>query len=238
MNSPIPITRITLQYKAEQSNITAHQFKGAFNAYVAAHLKEDLEKKQIPLNIGYNRNDLGKPIQRYPLVQFGSTANSFEITGIGKGDTLLDLWLNRILIENDFQINGKNVALMYPEKTSQYWYPQLLPQLKRYRLKAWKPFDTETLGNESRLDGIIWGNIHRMLSELGIVFTEKVHIDLQKYEKTRLTKGYKIDWITYDAIFSTNINLPQHIGIGHEPSIGSGKILNFEKSIGRRQLIG
>jgi hypothetical protein len=213
-----------------QNTITAHQLKGAFNACVATHLKENLEKKKIPLNIAYNRNEEGKPIQRYPLVQFNSNKTTFEIVGIGKGDIIVNLWLNRILKENDFKINGKKVALLHPEKTTQYWYPQLLPQQRTYQLKGWKPFDTETLGDESRMDGIIWGNIHRMLSELGIKFTEKVNIRLQKLIKQKLSKGYHIDWITYDAVFNTNINLPQHIGIGHEPSIGSGKILKFKES--------
>lgn len=224
----IPITQIKLQYKGEQSAITAQQFKGAFNAYVKAHLKESLEKKKVPLDICYNRDEQGKPIQRYPLVQFGASDNAFEVTGIGKGDVVVGQWLKRVLKKNDFKINGKKVALLYPEKTTQYWYPQLMPRQQTYELNGWKPFDTSTLGDESRLDGIIWGNIHRMLSELGIRFTGKVNIHLQKYTKKKPVRGYHIDWITYDAVFSTNINLPQHIGIGHEPSIGSGKIRRLE----------
>ena len=228
MSLPIPITQIKIQYSGEQKAITAPQLKGAFNAYVEAHLKESLEKKKVPLDICYNRDEQGKPIQRYPLVQFSAYDNTFEIVGIGKGDVVVGQWLKCVLKENDFTINGKEAALLYPEKTTQYWYPQLMLQQRIFALKGWKPFDTETLGDKSRLDGIIWGNIHRMLSDLGIRFAGKVNIQLQNYIKKELTKGYRIDWITYDAVFSTNINLPQHIGIGHEPSIGSGKIVRLK----------
>lgn len=224
MKYPIPITQIKIQYQGEQSAITAPQLKGAFNAYAEAHLKKKLKKKKIPLNICYNRDEFGKPIQRYPLVQFSAYDNTFEIVGIGKGDVVVGQWLKRVIEKNDFEINGKEVWLGNPEKTTQYWYPQLMPQQRAFALKGWKPFDTETLGDKNKLDGIIWGNMQRMLSDLGIQFTEKVNIRLQNYIKKELTKGYRIDWITYDAVFSTNINLPQHIGIGHEPSIGSGKI--------------
>ena len=224
MKPPLPITQLKIQYSGEQSAITAQQFKGAFNAYVAAHLKESLAKKKIPLDICYNRDERGKPIQRYPLIQFGTFDKTLEIVGIGKGDIVVGQWLRRVLREDDFKINGKKTALLYPEKTTQYWYPQLIQQLQTYELKGWKPFDSETLGDESRLDGIIWGNMQRMLRELGIKFTGKVIIQLQDYVKKGLTRGYQINWITYDAVFSTNINLPQQIGIGHEPSIGSGKI--------------
>jgi len=228
MKHPIPITRIQIQYKGEQSAITSQQWKGAFNAYVEAHLKEKLEKKKIVLDICFNRDKHGKPIQRYPLLQFSTYNNILEVVGIGKGDIVAELWLKRVLKESDFRINGQNVNLLNPEKTTQFWYPQLLPQLRKYKLKGWKPFDTETLGDESRLDGIIWGNMHRMLSDLEIQFTEKVNIHLKKYTKTESAKGYGINWITYNAVFSTNINLPQHIGIGHEPSLGSGKIRIIE----------
>jgi hypothetical protein len=225
MSTPIPITRIKLHYKSEHRAITSRQFKGAFNAYVKTHLKEKLDKENIPLNLGYNRDDLGKPMQRYPLVQFYSNEHIFEVVGIGIGHTIVSLWLKRILKVNEFKVNGRDIHLLYPEITTQQWYPQILPQHQKYKLKGWKPFDTETLGDESRLDGIIWGNIHRMLSELGVKFEEKVVIQLQDLKKRKSEKGYQINWLTYDAVFSTNINLPQHIGIGHEPSLGSGKIL-------------
>jgi len=228
MAIPIPITQIKMQYAGEQKAITATQLKGAFNAYVVAHLKETLEKKRIPLDISYNRDEEGKPIQRYPLVQFGTLDNAFEIVGIGKGEVMVSQWLKRVLKEVDFKINGKEAALLYPEKTTQFWYPQLLPQTRLYKIVEWKPFDTETLGDEFRLDGILWGNLHRVLDDLGIQFNEKVKIRLQKLTKKKPVSGYKINWINYDAIFSTNINLPVHIGIGHEPSIGSGKVERLE----------
>lgn len=224
MNPPIPITQIKLQYKSEQKDITAQQLKGAFNAYVHEYMKSDLDSAGIPLNIGYNRNEQGKPIQRYPLVQFRTENDMLEIVGIGQGDTVVSTWIKYVLKANNFQINGKDIALLYPEINTQHWYPQLLPQQSKYQIRGWKPFDTETLGNESRLDGIIWGNILRMLSELGIQFSEKPAIHLRTFVKLKPSKGYHINWISYNAVFSSNINLPQHIGIGHEPSIGSGKI--------------
>ena len=224
MTPPIPITQIKIQYVGEQKEITAAQLKGAFSAYVVQHLKESLEKKRITPDIIYNRDAAGKPIQRYPLVQFGTLDNTFEIVGIGKGDVITTQWLKRVLKETDFTINGKEVDLLYPEKTTQFWYPGLLPQPRLYRITEWKPFDAETLGNEFRLNGILWGNLHRIFDDLGIRFNEKVNIRLQKITKRKPAKGYKIEWINYDAVFSTNVNLPQHIGIGHEPSIGSGKI--------------
>jgi hypothetical protein len=228
MRQPITITHVKVQYKGKQTAITAQQFKGAFNAYLEEHLTESLNKKKIPMDICYNRDERGKPIQRYPLVQFGTTANTLEVTGIGKGDIVAGLWLKRVLKENDFTINGKKLALLNPEKTTSYWYPGLLPEPQTYALKGWKPFDSETLGDEDRLNGIIWGNIHRMLGELGIKFTEKVHIRFKTLVKNKPVKGYHIIWVTYDAVFSTNINLPDHLGIGHEPSIGSGKIRKIE----------
>ena len=228
MKPPIPITQVSVRYKGEQQAITAQQFKGAFNAYVETYLKENLKKKKIPMDICYNRDERGKPIQRYPLIQFSTTTNTLEVTGIGKGDVVVGLWLKRVLKENDFKINGKELTILNLGKTTQYWYPNLMPEQQTYELKGWKPFDSETLADESRLDGIIWGNIHRMLGELGIKFTGKVNIQFQKLTRKKPVKGYQIYWITYDAIFSTNINLPEHIGIGHEPSIGSGKLRKLE----------
>jgi hypothetical protein len=224
MQKPILISCVRFEYLSEQKEITSRQLKGAFNAYVKTHLKEELDINNIPLNLGYNRDDLGKPMQRYPLLQFYRNDRIVEVIGIDKGDTIVNLWLKRILKANDFTVNGKPTNLLYPEITTQQWYPQLSPHQRTYKLKGWKPFDSETLGNEKRLDGIIWGNIHRMLSDLGVKFDEKVVILLQNYKKQKSEKGYQINWLTYDAIFSTNINLPQHIGIGHEPSLGSGKI--------------
>lgn len=224
MNHLIPITQIKLKYQSEQKKITAPQLKGAFAAYLETHLKEELMKMKIPLDIVYNRDEEGKPIHRYPLLQFRTERQEVEIVGIANGDQVVNLWVEHVLKAKDFQINGKDIVFLYPEINTQKWYPQLMPQQSNYRISSWKPYDSETLGNESRLDGIIWGNIHRMLEDLGIQLKGKTAIHLRSFKKRKPVKGYHINWINYDAVFSTNINLPQHIGIGHEPSIGSGKM--------------
>ena len=221
---PIPITQITAPCSKEHYNINAHQLKGAFTDYAIKNLKKKFKKKKIPLDIMYNRDKDNKQIQRYPLLQFGVKDRKIHITGIQKGAKLLETAIKTILKEDNFTVNNKTFPVKYIEHNVQYWYPQILPYYKIYKLENWNPFDKETLKDEKQLQGILYGNIMRIIDDLKIKLDKRPDIKLINYRQTEPAKGSKINWLSYNASFSANINLPQHIGIGHEPRLGFGKI--------------
>lgn len=221
--TPTTTTRLTLTYQAKHKAITAQQFRGAFIDYIR-HKFTDKEQKALPMRYAYNKDEYGKQLNGYTLIQYNTYADKLEILAIGNTEKILDLWLNKVLKNNDFTINGKEISLSKPEKTTLYWYPEL-GKHQLYRINNWIPFDSKSLGDETRFDKIIWGNIHRMLTDLEIKFKDKVHINIHEYKrKEKPTKGFDVNWITYNLVFSTNINLPEHIGIGHIVSLGKGKI--------------
>lgn len=214
----IPITKLSLSYKAELSKINAEQFRGAFLDYLLKKMPE------LPIEFAANKDKEGKKNTGYSLVQFRTFINKLEIVSLANAAELTDKWMDRVLEKNDFTINGKPAGLENPQKQTYFWYPKL-GKHQLYKIQTWVPFGKDNIGDESLFDKIIWGNIQRMLSDLNIVFHEKIHIHIHEYQRNKkTTKGYDVNWITYTIVFSTNINLPQHIGLGRIISLGAGKI--------------
>lgn len=227
MTKPIPIIIITLHYKSEHQLITPEQFRGAFLDYIRKEFSKELQKS-LPMYLASNKDEQGDKSTGYSQMQYNTYNNKLEIVCVAEAEKVVNAWLERVLDKNDFTINGKPASIENPKKQTYYWYPKL-DKHQLYKIQAWKPFGTNNIGNESSFDKIIWGNVHRLLSDLKIEFKEKVHLHIHEYKRCHKTaNAYDINWITYDIIFSSNINLPQHIGLGRVISLGSGKIKKIE----------
>lgn len=219
----IPITKIALTYKAEQKKITPEQFRGAFLDYLRKKIPEN-ELKEIPFHLASNKDPDGNKSTRYAQMQYNTFGNKLEIIALSEAEKIINIWAENVLTKNDFSINGKEVEISKPQKQTLFWYPEL-GKHQLYKIKNWKPFGKENIGKESNFDKLIWGHIHRLLTDMKIEFNEKVHIHIHEYKrKEKTTKAYNVNWINYDIIFSTNINLPEQIGLGRIISLGSGKI--------------
>ncbi|MCD4793392.1 MAG: CRISPR-associated endonuclease Cas6 [Bacteroidales bacterium] len=219
----IPITKITLTYKGEQKHITPEQFRGAFLDYIHKKIPKT-QYKTLPVFLASNKDEEGNKSTRYAQMQYNTCKDKLEIISLSEAEKVVNIWLEHVLDKNDFSINGKKVDLSNPKKQTYFWYPEL-GKHQLYKIQKWKPFGRENIGKESSFDKLIWGNIHRLLGDMKIEFKEKVHIHIHEYKRrNETTKAYDVNWISYDIIFSTNINLPQQIGLGRVISLGSGKI--------------
>ena len=221
--TPTPITQLTLTYTGTQKRITAEQFRGAFIDYLRKEFSKEVQKN-LPMHFASNKDEEGAKTTGYTQMQYRTYANNLEIIAIGEAEKVVNAWLESVLDKNNFTINGKPAGLENPRKQTYFWYPKL-GKHQLYKIQTWVPFGKDNVGDESLFDKIIWGNVQRMLTDLKIEFQEKIHLHIHEYQRNKkTTKGYDVNWITYNVIFSTNINLPQHIGLGRIISLGAGKI--------------
>jgi len=228
--NPTPITTLSLTYKGEQKQITAEQFRGAVLDYMLKNFSKK-QRETLPMRFASNKDAEGNKTTGYSQIQYNTNKNNLEILAIGEAEKVVEAWMQSVLKNDDFTINGKPAGLENPKKQTQYWYPKL-GKHQLYKIRAWVPFGKDNVGKETKFDGIIWGNIQRLLTDLKIAFIdkktnkpEKVHVHIHEYQRReKTTKSYNVNWITYDVIFSTNINLPQQIGLGRVISLGAGKI--------------
>ncbi len=221
----IQITKLTITYQSEHKLLTAEQFRGAFSDYIRANFTK-AQQDSLPMSLAYNKDKKGNALTQYSLMQYKSYTNKFEIIALAEGEQILNAWLDLVLKQNNFEVNGKKVTLSNPIKTTRYWKPSL-EKHQLYKITNWLPFGKDNLGKEVLFDKIIWGNIMRLIGDLKIEFkTDRkicVHILEYKRKETK-QKGYDVQWLAYDVIFSTNINLPEHIGLGRIISLGNGKV--------------
>lgn len=245
----IPITTVTFLYDTYSGFIKPQEFKGAFTSFVQKNCTKTLVKNKIPLDLIYNRDEQGKTLLRYPLVQLSVEDDLITLVGIGEGSKLLQIGVEALLLQNQIILNEIPIDLQLKTFQTQYWYPELSRQYQVYQLISWKPFDSQSLKNKAHklnndlllshldkknkerfnaLEEIIWGNISRMLDELDVYFERKPDLYILNYQEKPTQEGYKIPWKTFDVQFISNVNLPSNIGIGHETSIGSGKIIRME----------
>jgi len=219
----ININQFKIEIVTRQNAITSEQFRGAFISYIREQFTPD-EQNKLPMDLAFNKDKNAKLLNRYAFMQYATRKNTLEIVSIKNSDKIVELWLEKVLKNQNFSINGKSVKLTDIQRKTNYWQPQLSkPQL--YKIENWIPFRSDNLGDETKFDRIIWGNIHRLLTDLEIEFDEKPFIHILEYKRNkRMIKGYDIKWISYQLILSTNINLPENLGIGHIVSLGNGKI--------------
>ena len=224
MIQTIPITHTIIPYTYKGSTFSTEQFRGAFIDFALNNLTEE-EKNMYPVHWIHNKDENGKPLTRYSRIQYQTNKKEIGITAIGELDKLINIIIDKIRKNPDtFTVNKKEIHLGLPYQYTEHWLPVTAkPQV--YEMEKWIPFRSENLGDESRFPQIIWGNIHRFLSDMNIKFDKKPFIHILDYKRNKKRfKAYNVKWFSYKIIFSTDINLPQNIGLGHIISLGAGKI--------------
>lgn len=174
----------------------------------------------------------GKPIYRYPLIQFkliNKIPSIIAITGSAVAVFLeIFMRLDRIVIddvtfpvfEKDIKVN--EVEFGFAHETFMYEFVSPWIGLNQ---KNYQRYDTSSLaGKNEILKKTLIGNILSMSKNLGywLEKDQKIHIEIRVQEKTVHLKGKNM--IGFTGIFKTNFMIPDDLGIGKSVSRGFGTV--------------
>lgn len=188
----------------------------------------------LPHNSVLFHNHLGDGLRySYPLIQYKLLEGKSAIVCIAKGtESVWELFAGnhfdmrlgaRNVVASVVSINDTSTDIAIDNTT-----------LHRYHLRQWLPFNqtnyqhylaTESLsGRIDQLNHILTGNILAMLKGIGIILQERLQVDITSISESKIIKYKKIKLSSLDATFTTNIILPEYIGLGKHASLGYGTV--------------
>lgn len=179
-------------------------------------------------------NHLGDGLRySYPLVQYKLIRGKAAIVCVGKGtESVWELFAGN---QFDLRLGSRKVVATVTsidDTSANLAIDNDTPH--RYRLHRWLPFNQDNyhqyLSMESltekavRLNHILTGNILAMLKGVGIILEERLQVDISSMSEQRVLKYKNIKLLSLDATFTTNIILPEYIGLGKHASLGYGMV--------------
>jgi len=167
---------------------------------------------------------------RYPLIQYRVRHKKAAIFAIGEGVQALQ----KVLATSDWQINwqGQPKTLQVEDLRMNSTLIKTTPQLQTYKLYKWLALNQENYQRWQNCKGLIertqlLQNILRnqLLACLwGIGWREDTQIEvcIQEMRKSQVVPFKGIKHTTFDVVYTTNVQLPNHIALGKAVSHGFG----------------
>ena len=179
-------------------------------------------------------NHLGDGLRySYPLIQYKQLGGKAAIVCIGKGtESVWELFAGNHF---DMRLGARNVVatvMSIDDTSTDITIDNNTPH--KYRLRRWLPFNQDNyqhyLATESlsaridQLNHILTGNVLAMLKGIGIILKEQLQVDITSMAESKIIRYKDIKLLSLDATFTTNIVLPEYIGLGKHVSLGYGTV--------------
>lgn len=238
------------------SNIPIHpahlrKFRGAIIEH-ALSLKPLFDMQGISTDIFHNHDegqwaDNGGKVDkdelfRYPLVQYKVAHKKAALFGIGAGAKAVQLLC--ATLDEGLTVDKKFHPLVSGTIMNNHvWLPEIQESLQTYRLNKWLPFspanyekwcNTGPLTQKAELlDRVLWGHLHHCLEGVNATVDRDA---LKLYVRTIDMQSFKmcfgINKLALDITFSTNLILPDELGLGQGITIGFGKVQQIKNQYG------
>lgn len=174
----------------------------------------------------------------YPLIQYKRIKGKAAIVCINNGTEEI----GQLFSHGPFDIHIGNTPMtfeiekIHPSKTLiKIWNSRF-----RYRINKWLPLNSDNYKKFAQLDGIaeqiifleniLNGNILSMLKGLGIHLEQPLISHITDISSPYLIENKHVKMTAYNIEFTTNISLPDYIGIGKNASIGYGIVTQIKET--------
>jgi hypothetical protein len=178
-----------------------------------------------------------KFLYRYPLIQYKSINRQPTILCLGEGVDEIHKLFNKS--HWDIDLNGRKAVLTIDEMRFGNATLNVLDNVFNYQLHNWlalseKNFQRyKNLNNEieqiEMLEKILVGNILSFAKGMEWEITEQIKVRIQNIRKNKNLKYKSTHLLAFTIDFSTNVDLPQYIGLGKGVSRGYG-VLTHQKN--------
>jgi len=195
------------------------------------YIISEASKQEIKLNYFHQRTDDNKFRPDYPLIQYRYTKKRFVILALGEAVQEFMLFLgkyNGIYTQNGLKQKLFSVGV---------WEKDF-----KFNIKRWIALNndnedeynniTDLSGKISFLEKILKGQLVAFADGLGLKPEKQVQCKLINIDKLNLIHVNKHNTLCLDAVFSTNLLLPNHVGIGKAVSKGYGVVQQLKENDG------
>ncbi|MCQ2974329.1 MAG: hypothetical protein MJ211_05905 [Bacteroidales bacterium] len=168
----------------------------------------------------------------YPLIQYKRINKRASIVCVAEGTQEIGQFFSTGNF--NFKLGERSVEMVVDQIFAKNYNVQLWQDEFQYYLRNWLPLNGDNykqfrnfqsdLERDNFLQKILIGNILSFLKGVGITVESQIlcridkilHVGRQQY------KGVKL--MSFDLIFTTNISLPDFIGLGKSASLGNGMV--------------
>lgn len=212
--------------------------------------KNEIAFTEIPLLRGAVLNLLGSDAEilfhnhtsdttfrySYPLIQYKRIRKKAAIFCIGEGVETIGKLLNaqdyeislgnrslRLDIEN---ISPKRNIVQTWDSTFHYYLTNWLA-LNSTNYQEYMAMD-DLSDRIDLLERILVGNLLSFAKGVGIEIEQQIICKLISFEEPRLVKVKGVKVMSFNCEFTTNMSLPDYMGIGKHASIGYGTVVKIE----------
>jgi hypothetical protein len=212
--APLHLLSVTFHHRLEARDI--RHFSAAFAA-----------------NSGWKEHDKG-----YPLIQFQVHDSRASVTGINEGARRLRLALEPSALKK-FTLQGKHFPLSIKERQEEHGFRiRVLPQKQMvpYRIYRCLPLDSTNYAKYKKLisfrerltllEHLLEVSILNVLNATGQPrpASPQVKAVINQVDHIVDVPAFGKPHVAFDMTFSTNVELPDRIGLGQKCSIGFGWI--------------
>ncbi len=172
----------------------------------------------------------------YPLIQYKRIGGRAAIVCVGDGTEAIGEFFASGNF--DVSIGEREVSLKVDSVDARRVPVQVWDSLSAYRIRKWLPLNKENYDRFVGMDGLaekyalleqlMTGNILSFAKGIGIHFDERVECRITEVSAP-LPIYYKgVKFMGFDAVFKTNVSLPDYIGLGKGVSMGMGMVKRKE----------
>lgn len=168
----------------------------------------------------------------YPLVQYKRIRGHAALVCVNMGSEAIVPLFNEKLF--DFKLGERPVQMEVESVRPQSMHIQTWNDEFKYNIRKWIPLNTENYKAYQQMEGlvekmtflekILTGNILSFAKGIDVHFDKEVTCKLLKLSDPFIVKVKGTRVMAFDATFSTNVSLPDYIGLGKHPSFGFGTI--------------
>lgn len=176
---------------------------------------------------------------RYPFIQYRVMKNGYAgIFAIGEGVERLQ----KVLTNNAWTINWKGTPrrLVVEELDMREEHIDILAHQKAYKVYKWLALNQKNhekwlrcknlVQRAELLEGILYGHLFRFCKNIDFDLQSQLVVNLQNIKQVDLVKSHKVNVLAFNALYDTNLDLPESIGIGKAVSHGFGWQVPAESS--------
>ncbi len=219
------IRSLIVKFENEISAKDIIKFRGA--------IISSMEKANV---LFHNHNEEGLRYS-YPLIQYKRIRKKAAIVCFGEGtDVISDFFTQSYL---QLRI-GDDIFDLKPEDIkAERTLVQLWENPIEYRLRNWLPLNednyktfvqTDSLIEKAQLlQKILLGNILSSMKGLNLTIQNNIQCVLTEISSPRIVKYKNVKLMSFDVLFSSNISLPQYLGLGKHSSVGFGILTKKSK---------
>lgn len=182
----------------------------------------------------HNHIDENELRYAYPLIQYKRIGGKAAIVCMNEGVNVIGEFLSHGSMEVEI---GRETTTLKLENaipkitTIQAWEDNTF----RYNIRRWLPLNSENYAKYCNIESyvervafiekLLVANILSFFKGAGVNLEHKIECSIINLSEPRLLRFKRTKLMSFDALFCTNVTLPDYIGIGRHVSIGFGTVV-------------